>query len=248
MVRARRQAGGISHEIATRRMTATISSASVRACGHREGRCCNPRPDGPGAEPCTDPSGRPRPRASGRPRRPPRRPRGQHWAREEPRPHHRRPLDHTRNCATSRGPAGASRGRRSPDHRPDRRLPRPGRGSAPFHHRSRDRPRPSPLSSSPAFPRSATWTIGASQASRGSHPAPATRGTHRGRCPVRGGRTLCLAAFIASRCDPALRAFRNRLQDAGKPAKVAIAAGAGKRLTILNAMFHKAENHRKRAA
>jgi hypothetical protein len=93
MVRARGQAGGISHEIATRRMTATISSASVRACGHREGRCRNPRPDGPGAEPCTDPSGRPRPRASGRPRRPPRRPRGQHRAREEPRPHHRRPLE-----------------------------------------------------------------------------------------------------------------------------------------------------------
>jgi transposase len=43
--------------------------------------------------------------------------------------------------------------------------------------------------------------------------------------------------FIASRRDPTLKAFRHRLQDAGKPAKLAITACARKLLTILNAMF-----------
>lgn len=78
-------------------------------------------------------------------------------------------------------------------------------------------------------------------------------GTHRGKRHVWGGRadvrrTLYLAAFIASRCDPALRALRKRLQDAGKPTKVAITACARKLLTILNAMFRNAKDHQKQAA
>jgi transposase len=86
----------------------------------------------------------------------------------------------------------------------------------------------------------------------GLAPHACDSGTHRGRRHVWGGRadvrrTLYLAAFIASRYDPALRAFRNRLQDAGKPTKVAITACARKLLTILNAMFHKAEDHHKQA-
>ena len=56
-----------------------------------------------------------------------------------------------------------------------------------------------------------------------------------GRANVR--RTLYLAAFIASRYGPTLKAFRNRLQSAGKPTKVAIVATARKRVTILNAMM-----------
>ena len=86
----------------------------------------------------------------------------------------------------------------------------------------------------------------------GLAPHACDSGTHRGKRHVWGGRadvrrTLYLEAFIASRYDPALRAFRNRLQDAGKPTKVAITACARKLLTILNAMFHKAEDHQKQA-
>ena len=78
-------------------------------------------------------------------------------------------------------------------------------------------------------------------------------GTHCGKRHVWGGRadvrrTLYLAAFIASRCDPTLRAFRKRLQDAGKPTKVAITACARKLITILNAMFRNAKDHQKQAA
>lgn len=78
-------------------------------------------------------------------------------------------------------------------------------------------------------------------------------GTHRGKRHIWGGRadvrrTLYLAAFIASRCDPTLRALRKRLQDAGKPTKVAITACARTLITILNAMFRDAKDHQKQAA
>ncbi len=66
-------------------------------------------------------------------------------------------------------------------------------------------------------------------------------GIHRGKRRIWGGRetarrALYIAAFIASRYDPNLKAFRKRLQDNGKPVKVAIVACARKLLTILNAM------------
>lgn len=73
--------------------------------------------------------------------------------------------------------------------------------------------------------------------------APLARdsGHSRGRRHVWGGRAgvrrvLYLAAFIASRSDPALKAMRQRLEANGKPFKVAIIAVARKLLTILNAM------------
>lgn len=73
--------------------------------------------------------------------------------------------------------------------------------------------------------------------------APLARdsGHSRGRRHVWGGRAgvrrvLYLAAFIASRSDPVLKAMRQRLEAAGKPFKVAIIAVARKLLTILNAM------------
>jgi transposase len=76
----------------------------------------------------------------------------------------------------------------------------------------------------------------------GLAPHACDSGTMRGRRRIWGGRaevrrTLYLAAFIASRYDPRLRAFRKRLQDAGKPFKLAIIATARKLLTILNAML-----------
>lgn len=73
--------------------------------------------------------------------------------------------------------------------------------------------------------------------------APLARdsGTLRGKRSVWGGRAaartaLYMAALVAARWNPVLRAFYARLRTAGKPAKVALTACARKLLTILNAM------------
>lgn len=67
-------------------------------------------------------------------------------------------------------------------------------------------------------------------------------GHMRGRRTIWGGRAgvrraLYLAAFVASRCDPALRAIRANLTARGKPFKLAIVAIARRLLTIINAMM-----------
>jgi transposase len=74
--------------------------------------------------------------------------------------------------------------------------------------------------------------------------APLARdsGTQRGRRHCWGGRptirrVLYMAAVVASRWNPVLRPFYQRLRAAGKPAKVALIAVARKLLTILNAML-----------
>lgn len=64
-------------------------------------------------------------------------------------------------------------------------------------------------------------------------------GKRRGRRSIQGGRAairtvLYMAALVAKRCNPALRAFAERLK--GKPAKVVIIACMRKLLTILNAI------------
>ena len=73
--------------------------------------------------------------------------------------------------------------------------------------------------------------------------APLNRdsGTLRGKRLVYGGRApvravLYMAALVASRRNPVIRAFYARLRSAGKPAKVALTACMRKLLTILNAM------------
>ncbi len=73
--------------------------------------------------------------------------------------------------------------------------------------------------------------------------APLNRdsGTLRGRRLVYGGRApvravLYMAALVASKCNPVIRAFHQRLRAAGKPAKVALTACMRKLLTILNAI------------
>ncbi len=73
--------------------------------------------------------------------------------------------------------------------------------------------------------------------------APLARdsGTLRGKRSVWGGRAvartaLYMAALVASRYNPVLRVFYQRLRAAGKPAKLALIACARKLLTILNAM------------
>ena len=45
-----------------------------------------------------------------------------------------------------------------------------------------------------------------------------------------------MAALVASRCNPVIRSFYQRLCDAGKAKKVALTACMRKLLTILNAM------------
>jgi transposase len=74
--------------------------------------------------------------------------------------------------------------------------------------------------------------------------APWTRqsGQWKGKSFIGGGRTavrsaLFLGAMAASRSNPALKAFRDRLVQAGKPKLVAIVATARKLLTILNAIL-----------
>ena len=74
--------------------------------------------------------------------------------------------------------------------------------------------------------------------------APLNRdsGTMRGRRTVWGGRaklrsTLYMAALVASRHNPIIAAFYQRLVNAGKAKKVALVACMRKLLTILNAMM-----------
>lgn len=66
-------------------------------------------------------------------------------------------------------------------------------------------------------------------------------GPYRGKRSVWGGRatvrsTLYMGALVASRRNPVLRDFYQRLLEAGKPKKVAFTACARKLLTILNTM------------
>jgi transposase len=81
----------------------------------------------------------------------------------------------------------------------------------------------------------------------GPAPHACDSGLRRGRRHVWGGRSqvrraLYLAAFVASRHNPVLKAMRQRLEAAGKPAKVAILATARKLLTILNTMIRHQRN------
>ncbi len=74
--------------------------------------------------------------------------------------------------------------------------------------------------------------------------APFTRqsGKWRGKSFISGGRSqvraaLFMGALVASRHNPSLKAFRDKLVARGKPKIVAIIAVARKLLTILNAII-----------
>jgi len=76
--------------------------------------------------------------------------------------------------------------------------------------------------------------------------APYTRqsGRWKGKSMIGGGRktvrsALFMAAMVASRHNPVLKAFRDRLVARGKPKMVALIAVARKLLTILNAMIRE---------
>jgi transposase len=71
-------------------------------------------------------------------------------------------------------------------------------------------------------------------------------GVFKGRRRIWGGRAevrrvLYMAALTASRANPVLKAFHQRLRDAGKQPKVALIAVARKILTILSAMLRDAQ-------
>ena len=68
-------------------------------------------------------------------------------------------------------------------------------------------------------------------------------GRWRGQRTIWGGRAsvrraLYMAALVATRWNPTIRAFYQRLRAAGKAPKVALVAAMRKLLTILNAMVH----------
>lgn len=73
-------------------------------------------------------------------------------------------------------------------------------------------------------------------------------GATRGRRRIEGGRfdlraTLYMATVAAIRCNPAIRAFYQRLVAAGKLKKVALIAAMRKLVTILNAMVRDARHY-----
>ena len=87
-------------------------------------------------------------------------------------------------------------------------------------------------------------TLGRRQIAALAGLAPWTRqsGKWKGKSFIGGGRpcvraALFMGALVAARHNPALRAFKQRLIDAGKPKLVAIIAVARKLLTILNAVL-----------
>jgi transposase len=87
-------------------------------------------------------------------------------------------------------------------------------------------------------------TLGRRQIAALAGVAPFNRdsGTFRGRRMIGGGRagvraTLYMAALVASRHNPVIAAFYQRLLAAGKPKKTALVACMRKLLTILNAIL-----------
>jgi transposase len=76
--------------------------------------------------------------------------------------------------------------------------------------------------------------VGVAPLNRDSGQLRGKRAIFGGRAQVR--RTLYMSALVATRFNPAIRAFYKRLVQAGKPKKVAIVACMRKLLTILNAM------------
>lgn len=71
-------------------------------------------------------------------------------------------------------------------------------------------------------------------------------GTHRGRRTIRGGRikvrrVLYMAATVAARFNPILKAFYQRLVAAGKPKKVALTAVMRKLVVLLNQLLKNPE-------
>jgi transposase len=76
--------------------------------------------------------------------------------------------------------------------------------------------------------------VGVAPLARDSGTLKGKRLVYGGRAPVRAA--LYMAALVASRRNPVIRRFYQRLVAAGKPPKLALTACMRKLLTILNAM------------
>ncbi len=76
--------------------------------------------------------------------------------------------------------------------------------------------------------------VGVAPLNRDSGTLRGQRLVYGGRAPVRAA--LYMAALVASKRNPVIRTFYQRLRAAGKPAKVALTACMRKLLVILNAM------------
>ena len=92
------------------------------------------------------------------------------------------------------------------------------------------------------FPQLGTLRHKQAAALCGLAPFNVDSGTFTGRRQVWGGRAsvrsaLYMAALVATRCNPAIRDFYQRLLRAGKPKKVALIAAARKLLVTLNAIL-----------
>jgi transposase len=99
------------------------------------------------------------------------------------------------------------------------------------------------LWSSPAREQACRWAPSA--------PARGTQdsGKRRGQRCIEGGRAvvrcvLSMAALVASRHNPVIRAFYQRLVAAGKAKKLALTAAMRKLLVILNAMLRDGQPSR----
>ena len=88
--------------------------------------------------------------------------------------------------------------------------------------------------------------VGLAPFNRDSGTRRGTRGVWGGRAPVRAA--LFMPTVAAMRCNPAVRALRERLQAAGKLPKVVIVACMRKLLTVLNAMVRADQPWTARAA
>jgi transposase len=88
--------------------------------------------------------------------------------------------------------------------------------------------------------------VGVAPLARDSGTLRGRRFVHGGRAPVRA--VLYMAALVATKRNPSIRAFYLRLLAAGKAKKLALVACMRKLLTILNAMAKKRERWRAETA
>jgi len=96
------------------------------------------------------------------------------------------------------------------------------------------------------MPELGSMTRGQAASLIGVAPFDRDSGQHRGQRFIAGGRArprrmLYLAALAAKRCDPALKAFAQRLLDNGKPPKIAIVAVMRKLIEAANLVLQRGQ-------
>jgi len=84
------------------------------------------------------------------------------------------------------------------------------------------------------IPRRSSALVGVAPMSQDSGSSSRKRSVHGGRAKVR--HVLYMAALTASRFNPMIRAFAERLRAAGKPHKVVMTAAMRELIVLLNGM------------